>query len=314
MCESNSSSSTGQRTDVCSNVLRSIPEFRGKARVVDAVARFSVLAGRQRVSCSIGNNATIQIDLADRIERQMWGGTYEPHVQRVLRYLLNPGDVFLDVGAHIGYHAALASVLVGHAGRVIAFEADPVNFLRLRQNLCPFSWASAFNKAVWRATGNAGFERSSRPAESGWGTLTDVRDLRKGDHLVVEAISLDEWFSETMLKVSLMKVDAEGSEVGILRGAGNFLRKIRPIIIIEANDVVLRQAQTSALELADILREYSFEIFELDSKHLQKLPAGEAPSRNELLVLPKESTERELAKLQIPRKSTSTRPVGSVRQ
>lgn len=293
----NSSGSDGQHADIWSNALRSIPEFRGRTRVVNALARFAVFAGRQRVSCSVGNKATIQLDLNDRIERQMWGGSYEPHVQRALRYLLSPGGVFLDVGAHIGYHAALASVLVGHRGKVIAFEADPANFLRLQQNLCPFSWASAFNKAVWRTTGNAGFERSSEPTESGWGTLTDVRDLREGQHLVVEAISLDDWLSETMLEVSLMKVDAEGSEIGILQGAGKFLRTIRPAIIIEANDVLLRQAQASALELTEIFRECDFEIFEFDNKRLEKLSTGKTPRRNELLALPRERAEQQLTKL-----------------
>lgn len=314
MRENSSSAPTSRRADIWSSALRRIPEFRGKTRVVDTAARFAVFAGRQWMSCSLGNNATIQIDLGDRIERQMWGGCYELHVQRALRHLLNSGDMFLDIGAHIGYHAVLASALVGHRGKVIAFEADPVNFSRLRQNLRPFSWASAVNKAVWRTSGSVGFERSSQPAESGWGTLTDVRDLRKGDHLVVDAISLDDCFSETMPKISVMKVDAEGSEVGILRGAREFLRKIRPVIIIEANDVVLRQAQTSALELAESLRECGFEIFDLGRKRLEKLSAGEAPRRNELLALPRESAERQLKKFEIPGNSAATPAVGSVRQ
>ncbi|MGH9716599.1 MAG: FkbM family methyltransferase [Candidatus Acidiferrales bacterium] len=243
----------------------------------------------------------------------MWGGCYEPHVQWALKQMLEPGDVFLDVGAHIGYHAVLASALVGDHGKVIAFEADPTNFLRLRENLQPYSSASAINKAVWEVSGNIGFERSSRPAESGWGTLTEVRDLGMGDHLVLEAISLDDWFSKSLLRVSVVKVDAEGSEVGILRGAKAFLREIRPIVIIEANDALLRQAQTSALNLAEILCRGEFEIFEFNGKRLEKLGARQAPRRNELLALPTERAQLEIEKLQASMNFAAVREIENVR-
>ncbi|MGH9740601.1 MAG: FkbM family methyltransferase [Candidatus Acidiferrales bacterium] len=299
MRKDNSSASTGLRAGICSNALSRMPEFRGKTRLVNMLGRLAMIAGRRWASSSPGKNATIRLDLGDRIQRQMWGGCYETHVQRTLKHMLEPGDVFLDIGAHIGYHAVLAAVLVGDRGKVIAFEADPGNFLRLQENFGPFRWACAVNKAIWQVTGNIGFERSSQPAESGWGTLTDVRDLNTGDHRVVEAISLDDWFLESKLKVSVMKVDAEGSEVGILRGAHKFLRTNRPVIIIEANDVVLRQAQTSALELAEILRGDSFEIFEFNGKLLDKLGAGRAPKRNELLALPRERAQQQFEKLQV---------------
>ena len=62
----------------------------------------------------------------------MWGGCYEPHVRHSLEVLLSPGDMFIDVGGHIGYHSVLGASLVGSRGRVIAFEADPRNFERLK--------------------------------------------------------------------------------------------------------------------------------------------------------------------------------------
>ena len=71
----------------------------------------------------------------------------------------------------------------------------------------------------------------------------------------IDTVSLDDWSPQNRIEnVSVMKVDAEGSEVEHSAGARNFLQRAKPAIIIEANDVVLRQAHSSALELTGILR------------------------------------------------------------
>jgi FkbM family methyltransferase len=241
----------------------------------------------------------IRVNLRDRIERQMWGGCYEPHVQRSLRVLLSPGDVFVDIGGHIGYHAALGASLVGSRGQVFAFEADPGNFARLRDHLAPFPWATAVNKAVWSNTGRATFERSSEPGESGWGTLTAVRDLKRGDHFAIDTISLDDWISENSLgSVSAMKVDAEGSEVSIFRGATELLKRMRPTVIFEANDVVLRQGKTSTLELTEIFYGHAYKLFQVDGTTIVSINRGERPRCSELLGIPNERAQVTVARFQ----------------
>jgi FkbM family methyltransferase len=298
VAENSQRAATKPSADIWSAALSSIPLFPGKVRVTDLLARIAAITGGGWGTRSLGNDATIRLDLSDRIERQMWGGCYEPHVQRSLRALLQPGDGFVDVGAHVGYHSVLGSALVGPQGRVFAFEADPKNFARLADHLRPFGWAAAMNKAVWSNSGSVTFERSSQAGESGWGTLTAVRTLEKGDHISVDTVSLDDWSRENSIpNISMMKVDAEGSEVSIIRGAQVFLRRNRPVVIIEANDVVLRQAKTSALELAEILRETGYELFELGATTLQSLPVGMSPQSSELLAVPVERTEKSLTKL-----------------
>jgi FkbM family methyltransferase len=277
--------------DICSVALRSMPPFRGKVRVTDALARIASITGGGWGTCALGTGATLRVNLSDRIERQMWGGCYEPHVQETLAALLSPGDTFVDVGAHIGYHAVRGALAVGPHGRVFAFEADPHNFSRLAGHLRQFSWAVAMPKAVSSASGSLTFERSSQLGESGWGTLTTVRDLAKGEHVSVDAVSLDDWFSANRPeRVAAMKIDAEGSEVDILRGAANFLNHARPAIVIEANDVVLRQAHTSALELTRLLRANKYDLFELETRSLRLLPPDTAPQTLDLLAVPAERT------------------------
>lgn len=62
-------------------------------------------------------------------------GEYEPMETRLVRERLQEGDVFLDVGANIGWYTVLASPRVGAGGKVIAFEPDPANAAMLRRNV-----------------------------------------------------------------------------------------------------------------------------------------------------------------------------------
>src|SRR4029450_8092682 len=61
-------------------------------------------------------------------------GVWEPNVTAAFRRTLAPGDVCLDIGAHIGYYTLLAARLVGPEGHVHAFEPAPASFRRLRAN------------------------------------------------------------------------------------------------------------------------------------------------------------------------------------
>jgi len=288
-----------QTADICSKILSLAPGFPGKVRLTDAIARVASSTGRGWGKCSPGSGATIQVDLHDRIERQMWGGCYEPHVRQCLRVLLSPGNVFIDIGGHIGYHTVLGASLVGAGGRVFAFEADPENFARLRDHLGAFPWATAVNQAVWSSTGTVTFERSSEPGESGWGTLTTVRDLKRGEHFAIDTISLDDWLSESKIGcISAMKVDAEGSEVNIFRGATKLLDSVRPTVIFESNDVVLRQAKTSALALTEIFYGHAYCLFEINGTTIRRLGRKESPRCSELLGIPNELAQLTVGKFQ----------------
>jgi FkbM family methyltransferase len=281
-----------QDPGVVSRALAWLPAFRGNGRLADALARVAARGGDGWAACSLGKGAVLRVNLHDRIERLMWGHVYEPHVQKCLGALLSPGDVYVDVGAHIGYHAVCGASIVGPEGMVFAFEADPANFERLRENLRPFPGSVAINKAVWSSSGTFTFERSSQSGESGWGTLTAVRDLKSGEHLEADSVSLDDWSVEYRIdRLTLIKIDAEGSEVGILKGADRLIDKFRPAIISEVNAVVLEQAKTSASELMTTLERHRYSLFEFEGMRLEAFPVSREPKSPEVLALPVERLE-----------------------
>jgi FkbM family methyltransferase len=303
------------RADILSIALASVPLIRGKHWLANALARLQIRRGSQWGICSPGNGTILRVNLRDRIQRLMWGHCYENHVQACFRALLSSGETYIDVGAHIGYHAVLAASLVGDEGNVYAFEADRGNFERLRENLRCFRRAMAINKAVWRTTGVIVFERSSEEGESGWGTLTEVRDLKRGEHSSLPAISLDDWSTEGNIKgVSLIKIDAEGSEIGILRGAQKFLQRFKPIIVTEINDVLLRQGDGTSDEITGVLRKHGYELFQLNGKCLQLLGTAGAAQFCEVLCLHVEQRDEAIQRLRARGFSLGGSPKGTVNE
>lgn len=273
-----------------------LPPFPGKLRLVDSLGKLTGRLGNGHASFSPWPGARFEVDLRDRIQRQMWGGCYEPHVHRCLEALLRSGDVFLDIGAHIGYHAAYAACRVGAGGQVHAFEPNPALHALLTQNLAQFSWAQAHLCAVWETSGTLGFEGSSFAGESGWGTLTAVRDLGKGEHTTVQAVRLDDWTRKQDLSaIHAIKIDAEGAELAILRGARELLARCRPILLVEINDVLLRYADGSAAEVKKCLAESDYDLFSLSWPRVSQWSLAVNGEFSDALCVPRERAQATLA-------------------
>jgi len=242
-----------------------------------------------------------EVDLHDRVQRQMWAGCYEPHVCKCLQGLLADGDNFVDVGAHIGYVTVIAAQRVGSQGKVFSFEPDPFLHERLTRNVALQPWVRTFRCAIWKETGALIFERSSSEGESGWGTLTSVRDLKRGEHIGVPATSLDDWVARSGVdRIQAIKIDAEGSEVSILEGASQTIARLRPLLIMEANDTVLRQAGASASLLVNHPMLTNYTIYGLTWMRLKPLAALGAADElpPEVLCVPDCRAEITLSRLQ----------------
>ena len=270
----------------------------GQGRLVDALGRIAGWMGGDRAVVTPWPGVQFEADLTDRIQRQMWAGIYEPHVRACLDALLNPGDVYFDVGAHIGYHAVASAHYVGDQGRVFAFEADPVIFERLARNLCQFSWAKATNAAVWDHSGILTFARSPVAEESGWGTLSEVRDFDKGEHVEVRAISIDDWCRESRVtRWDAMKLDAEGSELAVLEGAKNSLEEFQPLMMIEINGILLSETGISSAQVAEFLNGRGFRLFDLSFRRLELWNAARHGQFSDTLCLPESKVNAALERL-----------------
>ena len=161
------------------------------------------------------------------------GGAPEaPHIAWA-ESLLAPGEVFVDVGAHVGTWA-IYFALRGHP--TYAFEAHPeiARMLRAGAALCnvdisvgEYALSDQEGKAVWRNPAHNSF------SGGGGSIVCDYHGDTRG-HTQVTTSTLDsvEWGE----RVALLKIDVEGAELEVLRGGFRFLREHRPRILLEVWD------------------------------------------------------------------------------
>ena len=198
----------------------------------------------------------VGVDFADAMRRQ--GGWYERHLTTLLPRLLPADGVALDIGANAGALTLSMAHLVPN-GRVIAFEAAPPNADRLESNIAR---AGFHNVRVERlALYDGPGELSLTYVDEHTGGAS-VADRAAGGTTTIPAMALDDWTRASSLeRLDLVKIDVEGSEVRVLRGARETLERFRPTLIVECNPVTLsQQDQASTDDLLDLLDNLGYRI------------------------------------------------------
>jgi FkbM family methyltransferase len=152
-------------------------------------------------------------------------GLSEPVVQRTLVEHLRPGQVYFDVGAHAGFLALLGARVVGPTGKVHCFEPVPANVDTLTRNLTSnkLSNTDVHRIALGEYDGMATMDMDGR------NITASLRADGYGEHVRVARLD-----SLTGLPAPhLIKIDVEGAESSVLRGALELLQRNRPVLVIE---------------------------------------------------------------------------------
>ncbi len=170
-----------------------------------------------------------------------WLGSYEKSKQDQIASCLKTGDTFFDIGANVGFYTLLASRRVGVSGTVVAFEPAGTNFSFLTQHVGMNSLKNArlLNYAVSDEDGHAFFESGPNRA---MGHISPNGSVR------VRTVRLDTAMEQEQLPPpNCIKIDVEGAEVSVLRGAANTLRRYRPLIFLATHSPEVHRESLAVL-------------------------------------------------------------------
>ena len=164
-------------------------------------------------------------------------GINELPVQEVLKERLQPGDIFYDIGANVGFFTIIAAKLVSPSGRVYAFEPVRKNAFCLKKNAAHnnFENITIFEKAVSSHTGKTKLLLTHHPGGATLAAETLPPDIKGVAE--VELVTIDNLIKqEKILPPTFVKIDVEGVEIDVLQGMTQTINKYRPVILYEIDD------------------------------------------------------------------------------
>lgn len=233
--------------------------------LLERLSRGRVL--RRRLPAEHGGHALyVSPDAAMRLWRRDLGAV-DPYLLRMAAGLARPGMTVWDVGANVGLFAFAAAFAAGPGGRVLAVEADgwlaellqrssrtaPPTYARLEVLAAAVSDAPGTVELCIARRGRAGNHLRRVPGSTQTGGTREVRQ--------VPAVTLD-GLLDRFSPPDLVKIDAEGAELLILRGAERLLREFRPILLCEV-------VEENTRAVGSLLRGHGYTLFDAEA-----YPAG----------------------------------------
>jgi len=179
-----------------------------------------------------------------------------------LKKFIKKGDCFFDIGANIGLFSLHASKIIGDHGKIIAFEPTPITFNRLKSNI-------EINRFLNIKTENIGLSdtcgmikfHTSNDGYDAWNSFATLTDIGECSEIDVTTDTLDNYIQTNNIeKIDLIKLDVEGWELNVLKGAKELLsRSDSPVLLVEFTETNAFAAGYYCGELFDFVKSFGYE-------------------------------------------------------
>jgi len=208
------------------------------------------------------------LDLREGIDFSIWLlGAFEPRTVRYYQKLLQGGDVVLDIGANVGAHTLPLARAVGPSGMVYAFEPTDYAFAKLTKN-CSLNpkLIPRIRCMQYMLVDSDGVGATTPGLYASWPLKRseDLHKLHQGrlmETTGAEARTLDSVVRSLNLdRVDCVKLDIDGFECAMLRGAREVLRRWKPVIILELAPYALAEQGATVAELLHLLSECDYRL------------------------------------------------------
>lgn len=210
-------------------------------------------------------------------------GESNPTEMYVLRKILKPIDIVVDVGAHLGWYTVNSAQMVGAGGTVYAFEPNPSVAAWLTENCKLNGLTNVRIERIALADKNSTADFFVGGADS-LGSLKLVNakrsNLERVHRVKVPLRTLDSYLKTKNLKtLKLIKVDAEGADLEVLKGAERLLRKFHPYLIVEVYGLTWNTDVGRDKEILAYLRKLGYQAYAFVQGGLEYYNPGNGQSQ-----------------------------------
>lgn len=237
----------------------------------------SLFKGEAKVKFKLADGLFIYHFKDSILSRLIYEGFEESEILFLRKYL-RKSDIFLDIGANIGLYSLHAAQVIGSTGRVYAFEPAPITFSRLILNVETNNFNEIVKCVNIGLSDNIGMLKMniSNCGYDAWNTFAEPGKYLFDSQTDLQVETLDKFLDEHNIRVediSLMKIDVEGWETYVIKGAINSLTgKNSPALIVEFTEEFAFAAGSNCYELYDLIKSYGYSWYTYDSYNNQLVP------------------------------------------
>nr|WP_106430305.1 FkbM family methyltransferase [Streptomyces sp. SPB78] len=251
--------------------IRHVPGNVCKLRLVETYLNDALRAAPLHRRCRARVGTRFNIDTHDLIQRYIYMfGMWEPNLTKWLSSRLKPGDVFVDVGANIGYFSALGARLVGPGGAVVSVEASPsfAELLRANLRLNQADNVRVVEQAVSDREETLTLVLASS-ANMGANSIVPYDGPIEARHEVPASPLASLLTEDEVRRARVIKIDVEGAEGKAVRGLAPLLGQLRPDaeITVEVTPSRMAELGDSAAELLDTMATAGFRPYRLPNDY-----------------------------------------------
>ena len=206
------------------------------------------------------------------IEFLITNNDYEEPTRIAIENILKEGDVFLDLGSHIGFLTLIAARCVGASGKVYAFEPTINTFKKLKKNILENNYENIVtieNMAVTDKCEKLYLRLFGASSECN-SIIYDIYDNKiiSDNMQLIDAVSVDYYaILKNINKIDLVKMDIEGCEYRAIRGMESTIFKNKSLkIIFEFNKGVISKTGGDGMEIFNLLDLYGYKKYTILSR------------------------------------------------
>lgn len=208
----------------------------------------------------------LSVDIRDYVGHFLYFG-FKDDAHEKLMNLCKPNHTVLDIGTNIGSTLLQFANKIGRNGKVYGFEPDPTNYKACINNISlnDFHNLEVANIGLGDEKGSFNLVVDTETNRGGNRISFDNENQKTSTTIQVER--LDDWVINKYINhVDLIKIDVEGFEMNVLKGAEETLKKYKPILFVELDNDNLKQVGSSAKELVSFLENLNYSITSAEEK------------------------------------------------
>lgn len=195
----------------------------------------------------------------------VYSSDYEPEKTDFIKQHCVEGDVVVDIGAHIGIFTNFLAEQVGASGKVYSFEPAPLTYKILQHTIDYNNLkgnVEAYQVAVSDKEDELTFYIYDNSKISSGNSFSDHNTAGQNPiPITVKTVSLDDFFkNKQAANISFIKIDAEGAELEILKGAEKTIKAHKPFITLEVHPKVFTPVDKVMNELYELIIAYGYSV------------------------------------------------------